>query len=360
LAVHQEQVAVFYLARLAEGVAPIRAFIDSYRRHAAGISHKLIVIAKGYEDVGQLEELRANLEDIPCAIHPISDDIGMDIHAYRDAAMATDFSSGCFINTFSEINTDGWLEKLHVNFNKSGVGVVGATGSYESMYDSLQVFSKVSWVCYRRAQFDKSLAESYEWFLSSASPKWVRPLRSPLWRILKGPYDRFRRRSPWADVQDGFEDYWRQLTSEDGILAFVADIPRFPNPHIRTNIFMTDRALMLETPLHGKDKHHCFQFESGLRSLSRLALARNLKLLVVGADGVGYELHEWPRSQTFRLGEQLNLLAKDNQTLAYARMSPAERRAHAAITWGGYLDEGPSDVMGFDFSSQVPMIGFQL
>jgi hypothetical protein len=82
--------------------------------------------------------------------------------------------------------------------------------------------------------------------------------------------------------------------------------------------------------------------ESGPDSMTARLRAKCLEVLVVGADGAAYDVAEWCRSNTFRSGDQHNLLVADNHTRAFAAMSPGGRATHAWITWGGF--GGPEPV----------------
>ena len=46
---------VVHLVRKQNGIEPVRAFLDSYRRHDAGHAHELAIIFKGFVDPAQLE-----------------------------------------------------------------------------------------------------------------------------------------------------------------------------------------------------------------------------------------------------------------------------------------------------------------
>src|SRR6185312_166977 len=87
---------------------------------------------------------------------------------------------------------------------------------------------------------------------------------------------------------------------------------RFPNPHIRTNAFMIERKqfLSLKFPAF-VSKQDVYRFESGRRSLTRQILARGQKPVVVGRNGMMYEISEWRSSSTFWTGEQDNLIIAD-------------------------------------------------
>jgi len=63
-------------------------------------------------------------------------------------------------------------------------------------------------------------------------------------------------------------------------------------------------------------------------------MSRGLNVLVVGKDGVGYEKEDWTRSNTFRIGEQKNLLVADNQTRLFKTADAETKRRLAACAWG--------------------------
>lgn len=110
--------------------------------------------------------------------------------------------------------------------------------------------------------------------------------------------------------------------------------PPFPNPHIRTQGIMIRRRHLLEMwPLFFPTKRHCYLFESGYNSLWRIMRARGLKTLIVGRDGAAREV-DWAQSQTFRNGNQENLLIADNQTCRYQHGTQQERKALADAAWG--------------------------
>jgi len=110
--------------------------------------------------------------------------------------------------------------------------------------------------------------------------------------------------------------------------------PPFPNPHIRTQGILIRRHHLLEMwPLWFPTKRHCYLFESGYNSLWRKMRARGLKAVIVGKDGHPREV-DWATSQTFRNGEQENLLIADNQTCRYQRGTKQERTTLAGAAWG--------------------------
>ncbi|HWF51702.1 MAG TPA: hypothetical protein VG294_13775 [Solirubrobacteraceae bacterium] len=111
--------------------------------------------------------------------------------------------------------------------------------------------------------------------------------------------------------------------------------PPFPNPHLRTNGFMLERALMLglDWPATTR-KRGALELESGVSSITRQVWALGLQALVIGRDGVGYPPERWRESATFRSGNQANLLVADNRTRQYDEADPEWRATLERMAWG--------------------------
>ena len=329
--------AVVYLARKAEGPEPPARFLASYRMHEPGEPHELVVVFKGY-DVGdpELVALRRMFgETIDRSIE--IDDSGVDITAYLRAAGNLEHRELCFLNTFSEIETDGWLGMLTRHLRREGVSVVGATGSYESLRSSMHLLSKVVWLCSaKNIPFDPALARAYNWFLKSQYEPWLVP--TMLERILS----RLPRRRSYEHFDRDYERYWEVVTQPDAPVGWAKDFPNFPNPHIRSNCFMIKRERLLDfgfSPI--MEKMESCAFESGHRSMTMLARRNGQAALVVGKDGRGYDVDLWPESRTFRLADQANVIVTDNHVRTFNRLSPEERTVHVAMTWGEYAPLRP-------------------
>ena len=91
--------------------------------------------------------------------------------------------------------------------------------------------------------------------------------------------------------------------------------------------------LSLEPP-RIRTKMQAMRFESGKNNLTRQIQGRGLKTLVIGRDGKAYEQENWFDSQTYKSGEQSNLLVADNRTEQYAMAVAEARRAMTKTTWG--------------------------
>jgi hypothetical protein len=247
-------VAIVHLVWEPLGPAALRRFADSYRRHAAGADHRLVIVYKGFGDAGPSAD---HLEALDGLEHETLryDEPTLDLPTYAFCAQALDASHLCFLNSESLLLADGWLAALLEPLRAPGVGAVGATGSYES-------------------------------------PRSINPLRRRRW-------------------------------------------PSFPNPHLRTNAFMLSREVM--RALHWpavRTKPAAWELESGRDGFTRQVWARGLRTLVVGRDGVGHPPAAWPRSATFRSGDQANLLVADNRTRQWEEADAAARARLSRLAWG--------------------------
>jgi hypothetical protein len=191
---------------------------------------------------------------------------------------------------------DGWLAKLYRHITRPGVGLVGASGSYESRHADKDPFPwRPMFGLLRRLWFRTALKQYRA--------------RRELTRYLRHHFD------------------------------------PFPNPHIRTNAFLLSRDLLLGVkfpPL--QTKLDAFRFEHGKDSLTRQVWGMGLEALVVGRDGQGYAVDRWFESHTYRSGGQRNLLVADNVTRFNMEADPDTRRRIAAWAWGertcgDYLEE---------------------
>jgi hypothetical protein len=274
------ELCVIHLVWRPLGLGVFAAFLGSYRAHSAGIDHQLAVLFKGFSSDRELAPFEQLLAGTPHQPVRISDD-GFDIRPYFTAARMLPHRYQCFLNSYSRILSEDWLAKFHANLTRSGVGLVGATGSHESPLDG-----------HRRH---------------------VAAVRYP--RSVRGLHAWFRDRRLTRRLRGDFES--------------------FPNPHLRTNGFMIERATMLSLRFDREsNKMDSLRFESGKGGMTRQLLGRGLKVLVVGVDGLGYEPDRWHESGTFRSGEQNNLLIADNRTDQYAEADPAFRGFLRELAWG--------------------------
>jgi hypothetical protein len=236
--------------------------------------------------------------------------------------------------------------------------VVGATASYESLYNSLRLLDRVHWLCAEKRRFDPKIATYFEFLIKAHWQDWLeRELakaakRKGLKAIVRQVKRSLRARRRWPTVNAHLEKRWSAATSEGAVFARLHRFPSFPNPHIRSNGFMVRRTHMLES-MRGEivDKFDACEFESGEDSLTWQLRRRGLRAVLVDRRGKGFDVADWWRSDTFRLRDQGGLLMADNRTREFDRMSRGSRATHAWMTWGDYLGAPPRDLprLGLSF-----------
>ena len=273
------KMCLVHLVRSENGLEPTKRFLESYKKYPAGIPHKLLIIFKGFRKGEQREYLEL--------LQPFSSDsmnvmdFGFDIRPYFMTVKRFDFQYFVFLNSFSTVLCKDWMAKMYECVKFPSVGAVSATGSWESIYANIL----------------------------NQTPD--NALRLKLIRLIR-------------------QNMWRH------------QFPEFPNYHLRTNAFMASRELLLNirVPLmfRKKDAH---RFESGVHSFTRQIINMNKNVLVVGRDGVGYEKEAWALSDTFRQGNQGNLLIADNQTNAFSVANIEVRQKLSKAAWGNVMAEMP-------------------
>lgn len=274
------EICVVHLVWVPLGIEPFARFISSYRQHRAGVDHHLVIVFNGVQEKSGLEEYYALLAGLDYSTHLMPRPT-LDIPAYLSAARSVECQYVCFLNSYSEILVDNWLTKLHCHIARAGVGLVGATGSYESLYSAI-----------------------------IHTP----PNRSGA--FFKDAWERLRKRL--------FINNWHRM-----------NFPPFPNYHIRSNAFMIARNRLLK--LKGaavRSKIDAYKFESGKSSMTRQILGMNLKALIIGRNGEAYEPPRWQSSNTFRSGNQSNLLVADNRTDQFMSADPATQKMLSDYAWG--------------------------
>ena len=270
---------VAHLVRKSEGMGPFESFIRSYEQHPAGMNHQLMFAFKGFGATDNLADYRRLLVDIEHDAIFLPDR-GFDIGSYARTVRAVRADSFCFLNSHSVILAPDWLALMYEHATDSGVGAVGATGSWESFYTD-----------YRRGLPD----------LVGFSPL-----------ILAR---RVRRSLKLAILSSAFDP--------------------FPNPHLRTNAFVMSRDTISKLNIgRMRTKMDVSRFESGKHGMTRQLARSGHDVLVVGRDGKAYEQSEWLDSHTFRSGDQANLLVGDNRTRQYSAADPKSRAWLAQLAWG--------------------------
>ena len=272
--VDRKSLAVVHLVVRELGIDFFREFISSYREFDAGVDHVLILALKQFGCDEDFLPYQTELAGIAYEVVHVPD-FGHDIGSYVSIAKQTDFQRYCFINSKTELNADKWLKMLTDEQDKHPHGIAGSTGSWQS--------------------------------LASDALKY-------------GPH---KRPAVVMNVR-------RVL----GYLWLRRKFPKFPNPHIRTNVFVVSRDIFLSLNFGNiGSKDDTWKLESGQSSISRQIKARGGELLVVDSQGRSYRPESWAGSGTFWQDSQQGLLAKDRQTRIYEQAKQTERSAMTAEAW---------------------------
>jgi hypothetical protein len=274
------EIGVVHLVRAANGIEPFTRFLASYERSNPG-PNELLILFKGFEARPEGSEgLEAYQRLLAQTAHRslTIPDVGFDIGSYAIAAREFDYPYLCFLNSFTELLDADWLAKLYEHIRQPGIGVVGATGSWQGRVPFL-------------------------------------------------PRERARlARRPWL----------RRMIGTVRLTCQIMFFDPFPNYHIRTNVFMMQRDLILSLRgMQTRHKRDTYRFEHWHTSLTNQLLARHLEPLIVGRDGRGYAKEDWGHSNTFWQGDQGNLLAKDNRTDEYTHGTLEIRREFWKSAWQG-------------------------
>ena len=352
-------VAVVYLARFAEGHDPIGRFVRSYTRHPAGYPHDLVVIYKGFPQGDELRKAVAQFGGLPHAAIELSD-AGFDINAYIEASGRLNHKYVLFLNSFTEFAAPGWLAAMAPVAMSERVGIVGAMGSYESLFDSFSLIQKsLCYFDYLKMPYDPVIYRHYKFVLSHHRESFDRNIPAP-------PQTEStlteRKGLSWAAQRYcniSLRLWWAALSCPGMPFASYRGFPRFPNPHIRSNGFMLERARIQSFSSPILEKLDACAFESGANSLTTRLRRKGLSAVIVGKNAVGYDVADWPQSATFRLGQQQNLLLHDNQTRAFVDMSDEERALHVRMSWGDYYADAKCNVPTFDLGFQRQSLAVQ-
>jgi hypothetical protein len=303
--------ALVHLVRRQNGPQALRAFLHAYERHPAGIEHQLVLAIKGFandaESCAAVEPARRFRPEVL-----VLPDDGFDLLAYLRAAKRIAHDCCCLLNSFSRPLVDGWLASLASALEQPGVGLAGATGSWASQLDYLR----------------------YQLGLSSAYARMFEDREATRQGFLELARDRdptLRDRGRLA----------AQLLSSVMLVRHARGFTRFPAPHLRTNALAVRRDLLLamHTP-RIRTKLDAYRLESGRSSVTARVLLSGLRAVVVGRDGVSYDVERWPESMTLWQGDQQNLLVADNRTEDYQRAPADYRVLLARLAWGEHARPG--------------------
>jgi hypothetical protein len=296
----RRRIAVVHLVWGPAGLAPFEAFLASYEQHDAGAEHDLVLLVNGVADAEVREQYRSRAADLAAGEIVLAKPV-LDLAAYAEAARRLDHDRVCFLNSYSEIATAGWLGLLEAALADPAAGAAGASGSWASH------------LSYN--QFQLGLPGPYAQAFAGR-----RAARESMHALSGTPVPGAARHWLYTLVQT---------------VRHVPSTSRFPAPHLRTNAFLVDRArfLALRTA-PAATKWDTYRLESGPRSITAQLRAAGTPPVVVDARGVARRPQEWDRGDVFFQAMQEDLLVTDNQTRSYASATPEQRAMLSAFAWG--------------------------
>lgn len=225
----------------------------------------------------------------------------LDLAAYVTAARRLGHEQVCFVNSYSEIMTSGWLGLLAAALEDPTTGAAGATGSWAS-HLSYNLFQLGLPGPYSRGFSDRRTA------------------RDAMHEISGTPLPRAA-------------PYWLYTLLQAARRSRATG--RFPVAHLRTNAFLVDRTRLLTlATARATTKWDTYRLESGPRSLTAQLRAAGTPPVVVDARGVARRPEDWHRGDVFFQAGQEDLIVADNQTRSYASATPAQRAVLSAFAWG--------------------------
>jgi hypothetical protein len=305
---------VVHLVRALNGVDSLREFATALRAHPPGIEHELVLALKGFASAREARPYLEAVEDLePTTL--FFADRGFDLGVFFLTAARLRRERYCFLNSNGRPLVAGWLAKLNAALDLPGVGQVGPFGSWASLH---------SWTLY-----------------ATGLPSAYRALLPPR-RVVRGQLAA-------VQVQEGSIARASVAHSIRMRLSTLPNVPHelfgfapFPNPHLRSSVFMVTHAALTELCVFAvRTKLDTFEIESGRESLTRQLQRLGLATLVVDRAGAVYGPEQWPRSRTFLQGDQEGLLIADNHTLRYTVADFDHRSFLSACAWGSHADPTP-------------------
>ncbi|MFT4049389.1 MAG: hypothetical protein QM648_06060 [Solirubrobacterales bacterium] len=116
------------------GPEPVKNFVASLRDRPAGREYELVILLNGVADGATRDAIVAELEGVAYRLLETPEP-SIDLAAYRWALDRIDAEKVIFLNSYSRFEAAGWLDLLDRALDMDGVGMVGATGTWESIGD---------------------------------------------------------------------------------------------------------------------------------------------------------------------------------------------------------------------------------
>jgi hypothetical protein len=271
-------------------------FFESYKKYPAGYEHKLVIIRKGFQDYEkEWKQWERQLDGISFELRSYPDEhfffgyIRLVMEDYPDHYILSCVSS-------SEILVDNWLYLFmkHARNNR----ILGHCG------------------CYQSVAGDE---------ISHATKDGIKKIISKIRRLISFKYS--------------IKQMLINRRNNNKLKLYASELYYpFPNPYLRTSVFMVPprllSAIYWPTVDSIQTKYDDYLFESSKYGLSVQALYMGYDLLVVGRDGTAYNIPEWKFSGTFRSKGQYNLIIGDHYTADYNSASLEQKKIFEDLTYG--------------------------
>ncbi len=124
--------SIIHLVWAPSGPAYLRQFLNACRENPPGIDHELVLLYNGFESELQHEAFDAIAAEVP-HVKWTTDETILDLEAYRQFLIDHRPRYAFFANSYARPLVSGWLRMLRDIAARPEVGLVGCTGSWESM-----------------------------------------------------------------------------------------------------------------------------------------------------------------------------------------------------------------------------------
>ena len=135
------------------------------------------------------------------------------------------------------------------------------------------------------------------------------------------------------------------------IVYFFFTIPKFPNPHLRSNAFLIKAKYYLEFIKNKKINYkiQSLVLESGYNGFTNFFIKKKYKIKVLDRFGILYDIHSALLSKTFASYNQEGLIISDKQTRSYDKLDLKKKEKKRKQSWGNYEKKSSKKIYNFWF-----------
>ena len=237
--------------------------------------YKIYIIFKGWEEKAHInpKSFFSNIKK-KITFFYFSDD-GFDLGTYFKILKYVDEDYIYFFNSTSRIVDNNFFKYSIEAMCDDKLGLLGFAGSFGSLHPSIKkIFFKL------KINISKNIIYTLKNFLID---------------IVLLPYN----------------------------LYLYKNFPKFPNPHIRTHVFLIKKDLYKEfskNSKYPKTKIEACELESGKNGLTKFVLQNGYDVKVVNSKNRIFNIGECDKSETWRTGGKQHVLVADHGSLSYPKM----------------------------------------